>query len=239
MHKIDIPQVIVDRGIVRRGARNVYDTLDPARTALLVIDMQNCFLAPGFSVIEVPAARDIVDNINALAAATRRGGGLVVWTQHTFRSDWTVWHDHFAHGNWRERMIAETAEGSFGYAIHETLDVGEEDLVVLKKRYSALIPGSTEPDVTAELRRRGIDTAIIVGTLTNVCCESTARDAMMLDFDVVMVSDCLAALSDEEHLAALENVIQQFGDVMNSAEVLAVLAQKKNRRAPADGGAGA
>ena len=230
MHKIDIPQVIVDRGIVRRGARNVYDTLDPARTALLVIDMQNCFLAPGFSVIEVPAARDIVDNINALAAATRRGGGLVVWTQHTFRSDWTVWHDHFAHGNWRERMIAETAEGSFGYAIHETLDVGEEDLVVLKKRYSALIPGSTEPDVTAELRRRGIDTAIIVGTLTNVCCESTARDAMMLDFKTLFVADANATRSDAEHNATLVSMIQVFTDVRFTDDVATLLDQGKKGR---------
>lgn len=90
MHRIDIPQTIIDRGIARRGARHVYDALDPARTALLVIDMQNCFLAPGFSVIEVPAARDIVNKINTLAAAIRRGGGLVVWTQHRFRPDWKV-----------------------------------------------------------------------------------------------------------------------------------------------------
>ena len=72
MHKIHIPQTIIDRGIARRGARHIYDALDPARTALLVIDMQNCFLVPGFSVIEVPASRDIVDQVNALAAVTRR-----------------------------------------------------------------------------------------------------------------------------------------------------------------------
>jgi ureidoacrylate peracid hydrolase len=64
---------------------------------------------------------------------------------------------------------------------------------------------------------------LIGGTKTNVCCESTARDAMMLDFDVVMVRDCCAALSDDEHRATLENVIQQFGDVMTGAEVLAAM----------------
>ena len=154
----------------------------------------------------------------------------MVWTQHTFRSDWTVWHDHFAHGNWRERMIAETAEGSFGYAIHETLDVGEEDLVVLKKRYSALIPGSTEPDVTAELRRRGIDTAIIVGTLTNVCCESTARDAMMLDFKALFVADANATRSDAEHNATLVSMIQVFTDVRFTDDVVTLLDQGKKGR---------
>ena len=230
MHKIDIPQAIVDRCIARRGARDVYDILDPARTALLVIDMQNCFLAPGFSLIEVPVSRDIVDNINTLAAATRRGGGLVVWTQHTFRPDWTVWHDNFAHGDWRERMVSETAEGSFGYAIHETLDVGEEDLVVLKKRYSALIAGSTEPDVTAELRRRGLDTVIIVGTLTNVCCESTARDAMMLDFKTLFVADANATRSDTEHNATLVSMIQVFADVRFTDDVVTLLDQGAKSR---------
>ena len=77
MHRIDIPRTIIDRGIARRGARQVYGTLDSTRTALLVIDMQNCFLAPGFSVLAVPDSRAIVDNINALAAAVRNGGGLV------------------------------------------------------------------------------------------------------------------------------------------------------------------
>jgi ureidoacrylate peracid hydrolase len=75
----------------------------------------------------------------------------------------------------------------------------------------------------AELRRRGIESVLIAGTTTNVCCESTARDAMMLDYKVVMLSDCTAALSDEEHRATLENVIQQFGDVMTSDEVLRTL----------------
>jgi ureidoacrylate peracid hydrolase len=73
------------------------------------------------------------------------------------------------------------------------------------------------------LRNMGVDTLLIAGTKTNVCCESTARDAMMLDFNVVMLSDCTAALSDDEHRATLETIIQQFGDVMTAAEALAAL----------------
>lgn len=96
---------------------------------------------------------------------------------------------------------------------------------VLKNRYSALIAGSSQ--VERVLRGHGIETLLIGGTKTNVCCESTARDAMMLDFNVVMVSDCLAALSDEEHRATLENVIQQFGDVLAVDEVLERLAAAK------------
>jgi ureidoacrylate peracid hydrolase len=76
----------------------------------------------------------------------------------------------------------------------------------------------------------GVDTVLVAGTKTNVCCESTARDAMMLDFKVVLVEDCCAALSDDEHRAAIENIIQQFGDVMTSHEVLARLRHVRNER---------
>ena len=75
------------------------------------------------------------------------------------------------------------------------------------------------------LRSLAIDTLLICGTKTNICCESTARDAMMLDFKVVMVSDGTAALSDEEHRMALENVIQQFGDVLTTDEIVARLVR--------------
>ena len=97
---------------------------------------------------------------------------------------------------------------------------------MLKNRYSALIPGSSQ--LERILRGMGIDTILIAGTKTNVCCESTARDAMMLDFKTVMVEDCCAALSDDERRAALENMIQQFGDVMTSKETVARLRGNAN-----------
>jgi ureidoacrylate peracid hydrolase len=70
--------------------------------------------------------------------------------------------------------------GDFGHALYPELDVAEGDLRVRKTRFSALIQGSS--DLDALLRARGIDTLIVVGTATNVCCESTARDAMMLNY---------------------------------------------------------
>jgi ureidoacrylate peracid hydrolase len=106
------------------------------------------------------------------------------------------------------------------------LVIGPTDRTVLKNRYSALIPGSSQ--LERILRGMGIDTILIAGTKTNVCCESTARDAMMLDFKTVMVEDCCAALSDDEHRAALENMIQQFGDVMTSKETVARLRGNAN-----------
>jgi len=73
---------------------------------------------------------------------------------------------------------------------------------------------------------------LIAGTKTNICCESTGRDAMMLDFNAVMLSDCTAALSDEEHRSALENFIQQFGDVMTHQEAIELVGRKPNSDTP-------
>ena len=97
---------------------------------------------------------------------------------------------------------------------------------MIKNRYSALIAGSSQ--LERLLRSLDIDTVLIAGTKTNVCCESTARDAMMLDFKTVMLSDCCAALSDDEHRAALENIFQQFGDVLTADEALRKLAASGN-----------
>jgi ureidoacrylate peracid hydrolase len=78
------------------------------------------------------------------------------------------------------------------------------------------------------LRSRGIEYLIVGGTKTNVCCETTSRAAFDMDFKVIMVNDCCAALSDREHLASLENMIQQFGDVMSAAEVAERLIWRSN-----------
>ncbi len=221
MHKVHIPRRFIDRAIARRGKPEVFDALDPGKTALLVIDMQNCFLEAEFSVIEVPATRGIVANINALAAVLRAGGGLVVWTKHVFSKDWSVWYDNFAKGEWRDRMIAETAEGSFGHEIYRQMNVHPDDPQVSKYRYSALIAGSS--NLEAVLREKDIDTVIITGTLTNVCCESTARDAMMLGFKTVFVADANATRSDDEHNATLVSMIQVFADVRFTDDLIRLL----------------
>ena len=93
---------------------------------------------------------------------------------------------------------------------------------VEKNRFSAFIQGSS--DLDRLLKARGIDTVIVTGTVTNTCCESTARDAMMLNYKTVMVSDANAATTDDEHNATLANILRIFGDVMSTDEVIALLA---------------
>ena len=104
-----------------------------------------------------------------------------------------------------------------------------EDLHIDKQRFSAFLPGSS--DLATLLRGRGIDTVLITGTVTNVCCESTARDAMMMNFKTVMVTDGNAAANDEEHNASLIAFYLTFGDIM-STDMLVRLprAQRAGRR---------
>jgi ureidoacrylate peracid hydrolase len=101
------------------------------------------------------------------------------------------------------------------------LDVKPSDVTVEKNRFSAFIQGSS--NLADVLRSRALDTVLITGTVTNVCCESTARDAMMLNFKTIMVSDGNAAVTDEDHNASLCAFYLTFGDVMATDAVIACL----------------
>jgi ureidoacrylate peracid hydrolase len=223
MHDVAIRREIVERVLARRGRLHLYDALAVRHTALVVIDMQNAFVAPG-APIEVPLARAVVPNINRLAAELRRRGAPVIWVLHQNAPggrDWERFFGCFVAPENRARAALALAAGSELQRLWPELTVQAGDVVLTKNRYSALIPGASSlGDV---LRAKGIDTLLIAGTKTNVCCECTARDAMMLDYRVVLLSDCTAALSDDEHRATLENVIQQFGDVMTAGQALALL----------------
>jgi ureidoacrylate peracid hydrolase len=223
MHKVTVRKEIVDRVLQRRGRYHLFDQLNPLRTALVVIDMQGTFCAPG-SPAEVATARGIVEPINGLTTELRKLGVPVIWvlhanTQVAGRSDWELFFNHIVADQVKEKTLESLSPGR--QEIWTDLTVGPDDHTVVKNRYSALISGSSQ--LERILRSLNVDTLLIAGTKTNICCESTARDAMMLDFKTVMVEDCCAALSDDEHRAALENMIQQFGDVMTADEVLARL----------------
>jgi ureidoacrylate peracid hydrolase len=221
LHKVEIRREIVDRVLARRGKLHLFDALDPRRTALLVIDMQNAFVAPG-APMEVPAARAIVAPINRLAAALRKRGVTVIWVSHQNARDgrdWSGFFDSFIAPGRRADAAAALSAGSELQKLFPELAVEKGDLRLAKNRYSAFI----KSDFEQNLKQRGIDTLLIAGTKTNVCCECTARDAMMLDYKVVLLSDCTAALSDDEQRATLENVIQQFGDVLTADQALTLL----------------
>lgn len=228
-HTVSIRPEIIERVLARRGRLHLFDRLQAKKCAFVVIDMQPTFVAPG-APAEVPAARGIVPAINRLAQAMRERGGAVIWVMHANdsrngASDWPGFFDRIVAADTRARTIEGLSPNAPGQQLWAAINADPSDLRLFKNRYSALIAGSSQ--LERVLRGRGIETLLIGGTKTNVCCESTARDAMMLDFNVVMVSDCLAALSDDEHRGTLENVIQQFGDVLTVDEVLPLLIATK------------
>jgi ureidoacrylate peracid hydrolase len=187
-----------------------------------VIDMQNAFCKPG-APVEVPNAREIVGNINLLAQVLRERGGDVVWITTEIRetggkTDWENFTRYIIANEVRQRTIKYMSPGAEGTELWRDLEPNAADIFLVKNRYSCLAPGASHLERT--LRSRGIDTLLVAGTKTNVCCEATARAAWDMDFNVVMIADGCAALSDREHGASLETIIQQFGDVMNCSEVI-------------------
>lgn len=198
------------------------DEIDPARTALLVIDMQNGFLRDEFPIGNASAV-DIIPGINRIATALRDAGGLVVHFQHTISDA-----PRFALTPWQQRISPRDADGgfllqpgNFAHALDARLDRDPRDLTVLKHRFSAFLPNSSDVDET--LKARGIDTLIITGVVTNVCCESTARDAYQMGYRIVFVSDGTAARTDEEHNAALLSMATMFGSVVDGDTAIAMI----------------
>lgn len=226
MHKIEIPQSISDRVLKRYGSLHSFEDLDPRKTALVVIDLQNCFLVEELASAFVPHAIDIIPNVNRIADVVRETGGKVFWIrntadEHTLES-WSNWFGRMkAKPDQVKHHIQNMSVGSKGHQLHSDLIVKPEDETVFKQRFSAFVQGSS--DLEKRLRSQGYDTLIIVGTITDVCCESSARDAMMLNFKVIMVSDANAAMSDEENNAALSSIYATFGDVMNTDFLIACL----------------
>jgi ureidoacrylate peracid hydrolase len=233
MHKTELHPDVIGHIKARRGGRmHVHDRLDPAKTALVVIDMQVAFLKPGLPS-EVPVARAIVPNVNRLAQALRAAGGTVVWVYSTFTdAALTEWSSFFGgiyaagHGN---KVLDQLKEGAEGHPLWPELDVRDGDLRVSKDRFSAFLPGAS--DIEEQLRARGIENVAITGTLTNVCCESSARDAMMRNFNVIMVSDGNATYSDAIHNASLTSMSISFADIMTTDEVIERLTPARSAAA--------
>ena len=227
-----IPDAIVQRVVERRGAEHCFADLDPTRTALVVIDLQHAFMNDTIGFAVVPAARDIVPAVNRLAAVVRETGGGVFWIKMTHDerclTEWSVAHEIVTPAM-QEKRIAALSEGTLGHELWPELEVRPEDEIVKKFRYSAFMPGTS--DLPDRLRARGFDTVLITGTVTNVCCESSARDANMTNFRTIMVSDGNAANSQEEHDASLAAFYNVFGDVMDTDMIIASLRRSRSARA--------
>jgi nicotinamidase-related amidase len=198
----------------RRGRRHAFAHLTPRRTALVVVDMVPFF------VEENEYTYGIVPNIVRLAAALRQAGGTVAWVLPGHVEPRPVTNEFY--GPETAAMFARSGgDGPLRARLWHEFDVDDADLIVEKTAASAFFPGrSPLPDL---LEDRDIDTVLITGTVTNVCCESSARDASTLGYRVVMVADANAARRDEDHNAALYTIYRTFGDVRPTDDVIALL----------------
>ena len=226
MHKIELSADVVKMIQSQRGTLHPHQRLNIERTAHIVVDLQNGFMEPG-APVEVPVARQIVPNVNLISAAMRTHGGRNIFLRMTVdaasRASWSNW---FAHLHSRESAATLTqafTRNAHYWQLWPTLEVREGDGLVDKFRFGAFVPGASA--LHEILQGYGIDTLIISGTLSNCCCESTARDAMQVNYKIIFVSDANAALSDAAHNATLENMAFLFGDVMSTAELLGCIQQ--------------
>ena len=147
MHKIKIPQACIDRVLARRSSLHVFNEIDPRRTAHVVVDLQNGFMAEG-QPAEIPLAREIVPNVNRISRALRAAGGQVVYIQNTIdaasKESWSTWFNCMTGEGRRARMDEAFREGSHGHALYPTLEVLPADLKVKKSRFGAFVPGASD-----------------------------------------------------------------------------------------------
>jgi len=199
----------------RRGRRFAFTSLTPARTALVVVDMIPFFVTPG------SYAEGIVPNIQALVAAVRACGGLIVWVMPAPRQTYPELAREFFGETIAELYRTSGGEGPVEGRLAPDFVPEPQDLLIEKTSYSAFHPESAP--LAAMLKSRGVDTVLITGTLTNICCESSARDACSSGFRVIMLADANAARRDIDHSMALYSVYRSFGDVRTTTEVIGLL----------------
>jgi ureidoacrylate peracid hydrolase len=199
--------------------------VNPERTALITIDMQNVFVEGGW-----PAPSDglaLLERLNRLASICRDQGVLIIHASHVLRPDGS-----------NIGILAEVAppvregminKGSRSAALHDGLVIDSRDVLLEKPRFGAFYG----TDLELILRSRGIDTVIISGIATNVCCETTAREAMVRDFRVLFLSDGTAATSmgglteAEVQNATLATLGTIFGQVLTIDDVIRKVCRAK------------
>jgi len=194
--------------------------IDPTKTALLVIDMQNDFVLEG-APMEVPAARDAIPNIQRLIAQARSLNMPVIYSQHTLLEDS---QNSILEATYNPKLFSVgMRKGTTGVQVIEDLKPQPQDTIIEKYRYDAFHNTLLEPTLKNIRGLNQIDTVIITGTLTEVCCESTARGAYMRDYKVAFVSDATGGLSNEAQKATEHVIGIFFGRVLSTEETLAEL----------------
>jgi len=197
-----------------------YFTVDPRRAALIVIDMQNAFVAEG-GPLETPPARTMLPKLERLILFSRECGIPIIWTQSDHRPPFggRMLQKFPIIGNKRVLWQGEPTFDFYPDMLQP--QEGKREYVIVKHKFDAFF----ETDLDAILRYYGINTVIITGTATNVCCESTARAAYMRDYFVAFPHDTNATFDETMHRATLQNIDMFFGRVMSTEELIAEMEE--------------
>ncbi len=183
--------------------------VDPTKTALIVVDMQNDFVKEGGSLL-VPDAEATIPKIKGLLDLARESGMKVVFTQDTHNEgdpEWEIWPEHVREGSWGWRIVDEIAPR-------------EDELVIRKVRYDAFY--GTHLD--HYLRVWGIDTLVICGTVANICVHYTAASAALRWLEVIIPRDATSALDPFDLEASLRQTSFLFAGRITSSESVKVAA---------------
>jgi len=205
---------------------------DPKKVALLVIDMENDFVKPG-APMQVPMAYEMIPNLKMLLDVCRERGTTVIYTTHVHgkdRGDMGLMGDFWAPIGNQTALVDHTD----GIEIYKDLAPNEGELVIKKHRYSAFY----NTDLETQLRNRGIETLIITGTVTNMCCDSTARDAQFRDYNVIFVSDATGTMdhpdlgagsmkAEEIQKSTLTSLSMCIAEIASTKEVIDKLENSK------------
>jgi len=179
------------------------------KSALLVIDMQRFFLKPD-SPTFICGGLAILQNVKGLINFFRSQRKPVIYTCHVHHPERI---DAGIMGWWWQGMCIE---GTKEAKVHPEIEPLPEEKIIYKHRYSAFY----NTDLETILRCLKIEDLVISGIMTNLCCESTARDAYFRDYRIKLLADATGTISEEMHLASLLNLSFGFADISTSEEVL-------------------
>ena len=178
----------------------------PGRCALLVIDMQQYFLS---------IATPVLGNVLSVIEACRSKGIRIIFTRHGHRD---VSEDGGMLAEWWGDLIEC---GSKDWELIKPLKPADVDGIIDKNRYSVFHGTGLDES----LKSRKIDELIIIGVMTNCCCETTARDAFVRDYRVFFVSDATATVNDELHVASLKNLAFGFAHIVSTEQLCGYLSK--------------
>lgn len=209
-----IPKAIVEKVFKRRGRVHAFPSMDAARTALVVIDLD---IGTGRDKANV---QQVADNVNALAEAIRAKGGVIAWVTTPIQAATENFRAVFGDAATDNYERMGKAGGEATKLWHELKPV-TGDVHTTKRGHSAFFPGKSP--LHELLQARGVASILIVGAVTNVCCEASARDAAELQYRVTMVSDALIGQAPELDRATLTTFFRCYGDVRPTQELLEVI----------------